>query len=343
MSGHKRIEEITSKFGGDWKDIVFNVDSQDYFLFVAQVSYERKLVEWALRLGNMDGSLENAYQETMFNPARYCAYMESLECVNNVVEVLCENIVLFTEFVYYTEFFEMTCLSYLKHILNVLLKKIILLVSFWCEIESRDGVMTCVKKQQEIKILANVFTLMLSLTYTNDQQLFYYLSFCGFSNDITYLKLLQKNLHYQHLRDYFKQQYLISIHTYDLAVNRNLKFHNVLTYCLGGFNNSVLYDVDVASQIDFRDHIMNNSLLSVRSLVEGANWFTDLTEDEQRYMLTMMCLHKDGNMCGESDWWIALDGKKCFISSDSFVVGGEISVWCKFVNVLINVDDFEVS
>ena len=121
MSGHKRIEEITSKFGGDWKDVVFNVDSQDYFLFVAQVAYEHKLVDWALRLRNVDGSLENAYQETMFNPARYCAYMESLECVNNVVEVLCENIVLFTEFVYYTEFFEMTCLSYLKHILNVLL------------------------------------------------------------------------------------------------------------------------------------------------------------------------------------------------------------------------------
>ena len=65
----------------------------------------------------------------------------------------------------------------------------------------------------------------------------------------------------------------------------------------------------------------------------------------------MMRLHKDGNMCGESDWWIPLDGKQCFISSDSFVGGGEISVWCKFVNVLIkqhvqkyyNVDDFEVS
>ena len=40
----------------------------------------------------MDGSLENAYQETKFNPARYCASVESLECVNNVVEVLCENL-----------------------------------------------------------------------------------------------------------------------------------------------------------------------------------------------------------------------------------------------------------
>ena len=159
----------------------------------------------------------------------------------------------------------MTCLTYLKHILDVLSKKIILLVSFWCEVESRDGVMTCVKKQQEIKILANVFTLMLSLTYTNDRKLFYSLSFCGFSNDTTYLKLLQNNLQYQHLRDNIKQQYLISIHTYDLAVTRNLKSRNVLTYCLGDFNNSVLYDVDVASQIDFRDYIMNNSLLSARS------------------------------------------------------------------------------
>ena len=81
VSGNKRIEEITSTFGGDWKDVVFNVDSQDYFLFVAQVAYERKLVDWALQLGNVEGSLENAYQETMLNPARYCAYMESLECV----------------------------------------------------------------------------------------------------------------------------------------------------------------------------------------------------------------------------------------------------------------------
>ena len=86
-------------------------------------------------------------------------------------------------------------------------------------------------------------------------------------------------------------------------------------------------------------------------MVEGANWFTDLTEDDQRFMLRMMRLHKDGNMSGESDRWIPLDGEKCFISSDSFVGGGEISVWCKFVNVLIkqhvrkyhNVDDFEVS
>ena len=53
MSGHKRIEEITSKFCGDWKDVVFNVNSQDSFLFVAQVAYERKLVDWALRLGNL--------------------------------------------------------------------------------------------------------------------------------------------------------------------------------------------------------------------------------------------------------------------------------------------------
>ena len=51
MSGHKRIEEITSKFCGDWKDVVFNVNSQDSFLFVAQVAYERKLVDWAFETG----------------------------------------------------------------------------------------------------------------------------------------------------------------------------------------------------------------------------------------------------------------------------------------------------
>ena len=51
MSGHKRIEEIISKFGGNWKEVVFNVDSQDYFLFVAQVAYECKLVDWAFETG----------------------------------------------------------------------------------------------------------------------------------------------------------------------------------------------------------------------------------------------------------------------------------------------------
>ena len=71
--------------------------------FIFTNIYKKKIKK--KRLGNVDGSLENAYQETVFNPARYCAYMESLECMNNVVEVLCENIVLFTEFVYYTEFF----------------------------------------------------------------------------------------------------------------------------------------------------------------------------------------------------------------------------------------------
>ena len=44
------MDEITSKFG-DLQDVVFDVNSQDSFMFIAQVYYERSLIEWALRLG----------------------------------------------------------------------------------------------------------------------------------------------------------------------------------------------------------------------------------------------------------------------------------------------------
>ena len=51
------------------------------------------------------------------------------------------------------------------------------------------------------------------------------------------------------------------------------------------FENGVLYDAENASEIDFREYIMNNNELIVRLLVNGANWFRYFTEDTQRFML----------------------------------------------------------
>ena len=88
MSGHKRIEEITQSLVGIGKmSFSMLIVKIIFCLLLKQVAYEHNLVDWALRLGNVYGSLENAYQETMFNPARYCAYMERLECAKNIVEV----------------------------------------------------------------------------------------------------------------------------------------------------------------------------------------------------------------------------------------------------------------
>ena len=85
------------------------------------------------------------------------------------------------------------------------------------------------------------------------------------------------------------------------------------------------------------------------SIVDCANWFRDLTEDNQRFMLRMMRLHKDGNMFGMHDWWI--DGEKLFLNPDKFVGCEEKATLCRFINLLLeqhlqkyyNLDDFEVS
>ena len=71
-------------------------------------------------------------------------------------------------------------------------KKIILLAIFWSELEEISTVITCVKKQQEIKILAIVFAICFSLTYTNERKLFYYLSLCGFCKDALY-RIIEKH------------------------------------------------------------------------------------------------------------------------------------------------------
>ena len=97
-------------------------------------------------------------------------------------------------------------IMYWKHILNTFVKKIIY-----------------VKK-----------------TYTNERKLFNYLSLCGFSKDASY-QIIEKDLYYKHLCDYFKQQYFISFHIYGTAVNSKLNVLDVLSYCLCDYKNGVLY------------------------------------------------------------------------------------------------------
>ena len=80
--------------------------------------------------------LDSSYKETLLNPARYCAYFKGLGSVNKVVD---ENVILLIEIIYHIEFFGKTTCCYLKHILNVFVKKIILLVNFWSEMETNTA------------------------------------------------------------------------------------------------------------------------------------------------------------------------------------------------------------
>ena len=132
------MNEIKSKFG-DLQDVVFGVNAQDSFMFIAQVYYERSLIEWALRLGSWV-VLCNTLTKRSGTILRLFGKVGS---VRVVVEVLSENIILLTEFEYYMEFFlDGMSITYWKHILNTFVKKIILLATFCSELEAKSNVTT---------------------------------------------------------------------------------------------------------------------------------------------------------------------------------------------------------
>ena len=145
--------------------VEFNVDLQDSFLFVVEESYEHNLLKWIANMG--EDMIDNPYSECehSFNPSRFCAYLQELGSVEKLVEFMCENLLLFAELIYHVEFFQRTKCTYIKRILNI--KKLIIITSFWCEVEAKVCFMSSGKKQSETKVLAKLVALFLSLTYTN--------------------------------------------------------------------------------------------------------------------------------------------------------------------------------
>ena len=86
---------ISLSFGISVQEKPVNVDAQDCFVFFTQEMYERVLLDWAVRMGLKDGSLEVVYRPTVFAPARFCAFMDGLNGVGGLVEALCENVVIY--------------------------------------------------------------------------------------------------------------------------------------------------------------------------------------------------------------------------------------------------------
>ena len=120
---------IRLSFGIAVREGPVNVDAQDCFIFFTQEMYEWVLLDWPVRMGLKDGSLEVVYTPTVFSPAHFCAFMYGLNGISGVVEALCENVVLFTETIYYVEFFGRSECEYMQQLLAKLMKKIVLLLT----------------------------------------------------------------------------------------------------------------------------------------------------------------------------------------------------------------------
>ena len=240
-----------------------------------------------------DDMIDNPYSECehSFNPSRFCAYLQELGSVEKLVEFMCENLLLFAELIYHVEFFQRTKCTYIKHTLNVLVKKLIIITSFWCEVEAKMCFMSSGKKHAETKVLAKLVALFLSLTYTNERKMFYYFSVCSFTDiDTSYKKLLERNIYYKRMSDYFMQQYLLSAHEYDTCPNRKIEKvrHLFNHHSVTDLNCARLYVNEMVPFDDFLDKHVDSEredeliVVTTRMLYDTSNWFRDLTRTTTR-------------------------------------------------------------
>ena len=290
----------------------------DDFKFDFQGIYEYHLYKWLYRINYVDEivvSPSASFAEVnhvLFNATKFSNLLLSLS-LDEVIERFTENFVLFTELVYYREFFG--CQNKKSGFLCALfLKKLIVFSYIWVEKEKATKISYIDKKLCEITVAVKLYSIILSLPITTSRKMFSFFKLLSTSSSTKYEAVVVRSPYFISLHDFFYKNCIVNIFDYQNSTNGRNCVHlrkMLENYTVGEVGEyiydkraSVFNDTSVYEKLDSED-----GNVTVEELLKNSKWFVDLTSQQQQDLLPLISLHKDGEyrtpfLRHENQWFV---------------------------------------
>ena len=304
------------------------------FKFQYQGVYEYHLFKWLYRINHVD-EIEispsvsfDADSAILFNATKFSNLLLSLT-LDEVVERFTENCFVFTELVYYREFFDCTQDKKSGYLCSLFLKKLFVFSTVWVEKEKASKCCNIDKKLSEVVVAVKIYSIVLSLAITTLRKLFGFFKLLSASKSTNYEWVVVNSPYYISMHDFFFKNCMVNIFEYQNCTKGRNSVHLKQNYTVGELgdqlydeNSSVFKDTTIYEKLDSDD-----GSIPLKQLLSSSKWFVDLSKRQQQNLLPLLMLHKDG----EYRTSILRHGNQWFVNGGCVSGVGEWEDWRRYI------------
>ena len=337
---------VSSRHAIVGEGVGFSVALADDFKFDFASVFEHHLLKWVAYLNFVDEITQcpevDYASKPDFNSIKLYHFLQELS-IDCVISKLSDNLALFTELIYFQEFFNGSSFQKLPYMIILLVRKICVFALVWVEKVVFDKVSPLSKKLAEIVVNAKIYSMVLSLVVTTTRKMFGFFDLLANKKvETRYEKLIVLSSAYKSLHDFMYTNLIVSMYEYENATSDKLGGMRAMTlkdvtqnFTLNEMrdsmydeNASVFKDTTIYERLDDK----TKQLLTEKELYSDAsNWFKDLTKQQKSDVLPYLMINKGGRstkaMLRREDAWFVNGGEETTRMD-------EWSIWRRYVTLL---------
>ena len=275
-----------------------------------------------------------------FNASKFYNFLQS-KSLDEVIYRYSNNIALFTELIYYKQFFDKKTSRRITLTASLLYKKLIVFATVWVEKAKENKTSPITKKLAEVVASVKMYSIVLSLPITTARKMFgFFHLFPKKGVETHYEVLVANDTHYTTLHDFMYKNCIIQMHDYENSVSKSIALKEFVTsYCVKEISDliydkdgNVFNDTTVYEKLHSQDH--GASLMTEVELFKGASrWFIDLTRAQQKEIIPLLIVHTGGvdevNTFRHNGDWFVNGGVK-----DESASVSEWLIWRRYITLL---------
>ena len=284
---------------------IFSEVLAEDFKFYFEACYEHHLFKWVAQINFADEICQTPdilYSEVTpkFNATKFYNLLQTIE-FGEIINNFTVNLALFTELIYYQQFFEPMEVKKWTYLIGLLYKKLCIFALVWVEKRKAMENSPLMKKLAEVVVSVKIYSILLSLPITTSRKLFSYFEMISERMvETRYEKLIVKNQYYLSLRNYLYKNMIINMYDYQTAVTHNLRVKEVSeNFTLGELSDMLYNDYsDVFKDATLYERLDSGGKASLTSdedlYLNASKWFSDLTKAQKKNLLPYMTLNRGG-------------------------------------------------
>ena len=311
--------------------------------------FEQQLLKWIGSINYDDevSVLQNinySQKPPTFNASKFYNLLHELD-LDEVINRYTVNLALFTELLYYRQFFKFVSNKRISLTSSLLYKKLAVFALVWGEKAACTKTSTVSKKLASVVASVKMYTMILSLPLTTSRKMFGFFDLfesCGV--ETRYEKLVAIDPYFMALHDLMYKNVIIQMHEYENSTTKNIPLKDFMNSYNVREIGELLFDktanVFVDTCIYEKLHAQDNGGVLMEEnvlLKECSRWFVDLTARQQSELLPIITLHSGGidvaNIIRHDDGWFVNGGER----SDR---NDEWGIWRRYV-VLLTVEHLQ--
>ena len=294
------------------------------FKFEMDGLFEKQILKWVGLINYVDEisnflEINYSHVQPTFDASKFYNFLHSIT-LEEVIAKFTTNLAIFTELIYYRQFFRRTSNKRMSFTVSLLYKKLTVFSLVWAEKEKETKTSAASKKLAGVLVSVKLYSIVLSLPQTTQRKMFGFFDlFDNRGSETRYEKIIVNDQHYVGLHDFLYKNVIIQMYDYENSVSKYIPLKDFATsYSIEEVGDliydeksSVFEDTTVYEQLHSQDN--GATPLSEESLFKDCSkWFTDLNRSQQKELIPLMSLHNGGidevNMFRFDERWFVNGG-----------------------------------